>query len=125
MFLRMSSPICSDCTKEEEKIFDTVRQYLNENPGKGINEVSEATEVPLKKILKYIRDGRLEMTGALADQKLFTCDRCGTPISKGTLCDGCMINYQKAVQTMKEESSRAKLNAGMHSLPKNVDGKRK
>ena len=41
----------------DEKDFEKVRAYLDENPSADINEISEKTEVNTKKIIKFLHYG--------------------------------------------------------------------
>ena len=61
------SLICKDCIRAEEQEFEKVRDYLRENRGADINVVSEKTGVSTKKILRYLKEGRLQSTGRMGD----------------------------------------------------------
>ena len=120
MFTRIKSPICPEFTKKDDEMFQVLKNYLDENPGKGINAVSRDTGISIKKILKYIQEGRVEMTAGIAVDNPLSCMRCGTPVSVGTLCDECRIQYSHAVKDLREDSARARnakaMGTGMHSM---------
>jgi flagellar operon protein (TIGR03826 family) len=93
--------VCPECVKEEERMFFIVRDYLKENRRATINEVHEATEVPLTTIMKFLRDGRLS---TLDNPNLkFPCDSCGEPISEGRYCRSCKERLQKSLTQTKSE----------------------
>lgn len=85
--------ICLKCRREDEEDFQKVKKYLDENPGANISEVSEETEVDSKKIIEFLREGRLE----IADESniLLTCEKCGTSINTGRFCEKCTIEMQR------------------------------
>ncbi len=124
LFVRLNKPICPECEKEEEKAFDNLRDYLDKNPDQPMAVVSDNTGVPMRRILQYIRDGRLEMTMGIADENPLKCVRCGTPILIGTYCTPCQIKYTQDVQNMMDESIAAKKQTGMHYKPKRDEGKK-
>ena len=85
--------VCPTCRKDDEKDFQKVKEYLYENPGANIPEVSEATEVDAKKIIDFLRAGRLE----IADDSnlILECENCGTSIRTGRFCDKCASGLQR------------------------------
>ena len=46
--------ICYNCRKEDEKDYEKVKDYLRENSGATISDVSEATEVDTQKIIIFL-----------------------------------------------------------------------
>ena len=86
-FQYSGDPICNRCQGSVEEEYKRVKEYLYENPGASVGEVSEATEVSEKRILKFLREGRLE----IKDDTNFVldCERCGVSIKSGRYCDGC------------------------------------
>ena len=90
--------ICSDCIKEEEEEFEKVKGYLRENRGTGINIVSDETGVSIKKILKYLREGRLEITDEMVD--FLKCEKCGISIKSGQYCRNCLEKVSKDLSSV-------------------------
>lgn len=87
VFVRINRNICPDCLDKEEQEFEEVRRYLKENPGASVMEISEITGVHEDKILKWMREGRIDASYR-ADGRI-TCKRCGTSITAGNLCSKC------------------------------------
>ena len=56
--IRMES-ICWSYSIVEEEEFKLVKNYIKIHYGANINEVSKNTGVPVNKILKYVREGKL------------------------------------------------------------------
>jgi methionyl-tRNA synthetase len=70
----------------EEK-FQIVKEYIRENKGVGMREVSEACDVEMAQIQQWLREERLEVT---EDSAIFiTCESCGANIRSGKYCDSC------------------------------------
>lgn len=74
--------------KEEEAIFEQVRDYIMTHPKATVAQISEANDVSPTKLFEWIRDDRLEFSD---DSKYawFTCEKCGTKIQSGRLCNRC------------------------------------
>ena len=96
MFLQVNDPICTDCKKAEEAIFDLVKEYLRDHPRSTVGEVSEATGVSAKKIFGYLREGRIE----IAEGGGLNCMQCGVPIKTGQLCQQCFTKASKQIAGM-------------------------
>ncbi len=119
LFTYVKNSICPDCLKEEEETFQRVRAYLKEFPGQSISQVSEATGVPPRKISKYLRDGRLEVTDGLSG--FLTCMNCGKPIHTGKFCRECSTKLSKGFQSVAANPKETEKNGPrMHHL-KNKD----
>mgnify|MGYP000990056772 CR=1 FL=1 len=85
--------ICLKCRREDEDDFEIVKEYINENPGATISEVSEATEIDSKKIIEFLRQGRLEIKDE--NNIILKCERCGASIKTGRFCDKCVLEMQR------------------------------
>ncbi|MBU5676653.1 MerR family transcriptional regulator [Alkaliphilus sp. MSJ-5] len=93
VFAYIASEVCSRCANSDEDDFKKVKEYLYDNPGATIVEVSEETGVDEKKILRYLRESRIEIREE--DNLLLDCERCGAPIRSGRFCDPCIISMKK------------------------------
>ncbi|CCQ94662.1 conserved hypothetical protein [[Clostridium] ultunense Esp] len=85
--------ICLHCRREDEKDFKTIKEYIDGNPGANISEVSEETGVDTKKIIEFLREGRLEIKDE--HNLLLSCERCGASIKTGRFCEKCTAEMQK------------------------------
>lgn len=106
LFFQTSSPICPKCVEEEENIFLKVKKYIEENPDNTINMIVEHTEVSAKKILGYIRDGRLTISKGLSGE--IRCEKCDRPIESGKLCSSCSNTLAKDFNKIIDKSKTAK-----------------
>ncbi|MCF6465076.1 TIGR03826 family flagellar region protein [Clostridium sp. Cult2] len=85
--------ICLQCRREDEKDFKIIKEYIDENPGANISEVSEGTGVDTKKIIEFLREGRLEVEDE--HNLLLSCERCGASIKTGRFCEKCNSEMQR------------------------------
>lgn len=85
--------ICFSCRKSDELDYEKVRDYLHENPGANISDVSEATEVDTGKIIAFLRDGRLEI--GEGGNLILECEKCGVSITTGRFCNKCTSDLQR------------------------------
>jgi len=92
--------VCPACVKKEAEMFERVYEYVKENPNCSISEVSEACEVSTKRILQYIREGRIEASSGMQDDVV--CSQCGVPIRTGRMCGKCLSATSSKVSNMKE-----------------------
>jgi len=109
VFAYNGSEICSRCAGNDAEDFKKVKDYLYENPGATIVEVSEETGVDEKKILRYLRESKIEIIES--DNLLLDCQRCGKPIRSGRFCEGCVIEMKKeftSVLKSKDDQPKVK-----------------
>jgi len=79
--------LCEECKKLEEEEFERVRKFVREYPGATMQEVSEATEVSMQMIYKFVKDGRLEVSEG--SPIALQCENCGVRITSGRFCVNC------------------------------------
>ena len=107
IFHFINNSICDSCIKNEQEIYEKVRLHLKDRPGLSLMDLSNETGVSSKKILKYIKEGRLELLNPEAE-----CEKCSKKIKKGRFCQDCMDNLAKstfeAVAKFKSESKASK-----------------
>lgn len=103
VFNMTDKPVCPECIKNEERQFQVVKEFLEENRGSTLEEIVEATKVPVKRVQQFIKAGRLEGIegGGLK------CARCGTLILKGKYCNKCT---EKIVEVLNAPMSSNKKN---------------
>lgn len=82
----MDQKFCEKCSVNDDELFKRVREYIYDNPSCSIPEVAEATEVEENLILKFLRQGKLELKGEGVG---YGCERCGISITSGRYCDKC------------------------------------
>lgn len=64
LFSFLARGICPECIDLREERFQTVREWLRDNPGGSIMGACQATGVEERLVAEFIREGRLEFAGA-------------------------------------------------------------
>lgn len=94
IFTYISRPICNNCMDLEENEFKIVKEYIYDNPGASISEVAQATEVSVERIMRFLREERLEISSEHSNLML-ECERCGRAIKSGRFCENCKVEMNK------------------------------
>lgn len=114
LFVQTVRDICPKCYQEVEQEYEKCARFLRkrENRGANIHQVSEATEVSVKQITRFIKEGRISVDG---NPNLgYPCEICGILIRTGNMCDACMkglkheISQQLEVDQRLEQEARAR-----------------
>jgi flagellar operon protein (TIGR03826 family) len=108
-------PICPVCSEKDETDFKQVKEYLYNNPGASMSEVSTALDVSVEKITRYLREGRLEIVGGDGNL-ILECESCGKSIKTGRFCQECQKELTKDFKSTARQMNE--------SLPKDDDVKR-
>ena len=119
LFNRIITSVCPACEKKDEEVFQKLRAYIEENPNCTITQASDATDVSHRRILMYIREGRLEMSKGMQDE--VTCGKCGIPIQRGNYCEKCVVNMALELQDTYTYGEKKKHR--MHIGSKRITGK--
>ena len=99
--------LCNECFEKEQVDFQKVKDYLEENPGATLMEVSLNTGIDLRTINRFLREGRLEAEGVILNDSDITCEQCGKPIGSGRYCEDCLRKLQNE---LKEAAARLEKN---------------
>ncbi|WP_053218572.1 TIGR03826 family flagellar region protein [Virgibacillus senegalensis] len=110
LFVSGVRSICQDCYKEEERAYTTVYNYLRprKNRQATIPEIVEATGVDEEIIYKFIKEKRLRPSQF--PNLTYPCDRCGTMISDGNLCNNCLTEMQADLDEQRKLDEIARRN---------------
>ncbi|BCN29644.1 flagellar protein [Anaeromicropila herbilytica] len=107
-------PLCQGCMKTMDDKFATVKEYIYEHPGVGMQEVSEEMDVPLNQIKKWIREERLCFAEDSASG--IECESCGAMIKTGRFCAKCKDNMANTLNSVyhldSPISTKDKINTG-------------
>lgn len=106
IFNKINVPICPDCIKKEEELFDEVRLLIKDNPLIDIDKVIEDTGVTKRKLIKWIKEDKLvlELHGADA----LSCSKCGKPLTHGKICKKCANRMQETVNIISNSMKKEK-----------------
>ncbi len=99
IFNYLGGPIlCQACRENMESKFQEVKEFIRENPGVSIQEVSETCDVPTAQIQQWLREERLEVTENSAIY--LNCESCGASIRTGKFCEKCKLNMTMGFQSI-------------------------
>ncbi|AIW41961.1 MULTISPECIES: TIGR03826 family flagellar region protein [Paenibacillus] len=125
LFIKNVRGICQNCIKEIEFEYERCVKHIRENKGIHMHELSEATEVSVKQITTFIREGRISI--ANAPNMTYPCEVCGIPIREGHMCDSCRTRLTKDLhQAVRESSNQDQSNnmgSGTYSAIDKLRGK--
>jgi flagellar operon protein (TIGR03826 family) len=110
---------CSRCSSNEDDLFLKAREFIYDNPDTNVMEVTEELEIEEDLILKWLRQGRLELRGEGVG---YPCDRCGKSIKTGRFCESCQAELKSGFneafgidkKSKKPEQKSEKDAHGMH-----------
>ncbi|WP_238323103.1 flagellar protein [Gorillibacterium massiliense] len=94
--MRTPAELCPACVRELDEHCERCVKYIKENSGTTLQELSEATEIPVKQIIRFIREGRISLVRT--PNLHYPCESCGEPIQEQTLCDSCRQRMAKEIQ---------------------------
>lgn len=104
IFVKGFAEVCPVCVKDIDQQYERCLKYLRENKGAAIQELSEVTEVSIKQITKFIREGRISLVNA--PNMSYPCEVCGTLIRENKMCDLCRNKLVKDVRNNTEDERR-------------------
>jgi hypothetical protein len=90
--------ICPRCKADDKRDFDRVRDYVYENKGSTIIEVSEALDIKPSIIEGFLRAGRLEIPEGSAI--FIHCEQCNKEIRSGRFCPDCAEHMTAKMKEM-------------------------
>jgi flagellar operon protein (TIGR03826 family) len=105
LYAKNPKDLCPACVKEIELQYETCSKYLRENKGSTIQQLSDATETPVKQIVKFIREGRIAINNM--PNISYPCEVCGTEIRESNICESCRSRLAKDVSNIEEDRKRA------------------
>lgn len=95
------TPLCPACMKKLDEKYAEVKEYIYDNPGASINEVSEANEVSVNQIKKWVREEKLSFA---EDSPVgLECEGCGKMIKTGRFCKECKNRMVKELDSFREK----------------------
>jgi predicted transcriptional regulator len=103
IYARSIHPICPACYKMIEDQFDVCHAILKKNREMQIEELSEKSNVPLSRILKFIKEGRFIRTGF--QHFILQCASCKGPTNEDTLCNHCKKLFLEKKETQKDKKT--------------------
>jgi flagellar operon protein (TIGR03826 family) len=102
LYVKNPMMLCVACIKDLNDEYQKCADYLRKQRTCTIYELSEDTGVSVKQITRFIREGRLSITGA--PNMGFPCESCNTLVRQGTLCDDCRSRLTKGFGSLQEDA---------------------
>jgi flagellar operon protein (TIGR03826 family) len=106
LYLKNVMDMCQPCVRELEHQYEICVKYLRENRGITIQELSDATDISIKEITRFIREGRISI--ANAPNMMYPCEICGTLIRESNMCESCRSRLRKDFTNAAQEIAPAK-----------------
>ncbi|WP_025688181.1 TIGR03826 family flagellar region protein [Paenibacillus zanthoxyli] len=103
IYIKNVIELCQSCVKELEHQYEICVKYLREHRTATIQELSDATEISIKEITRFIREGRISI--ANAPNMMYPCEVCGTLIREGHMCDSCRSRLTKDLMNASKEAA--------------------
>lgn len=110
--------LCPKCRYEDDGDFKIVKEYLYDNPGADIKAVAQDTEVEVRKILQYLKEGRISITAG-SENTALSCERCDASINIGKYCNKCVNEMKKEINGAIDSSRKGKEAIESNSSSKN------
>lgn len=98
--------LCPKCRNDDSEDLKNVKNYLYDNPGASIKSVSEETGVAHSKILKFLREEKIEIS-ADSENMILDCERCGKAIRSGKYCDQCVNELKSEFKNIAASMTEA------------------
>lgn len=115
VFVYIHTNLCPACKKNEEEDFLKVNAYLRDHPQITIFELSEETGVDEVRIVKWVREGRIE--GKSYPGLAVSCERCGKLVQSGRYCIQCSNELARGFtdqEKREEKQSPDEIRAKFH-----------
>lgn len=98
--------VCQTCYKEEDAKFKKVYEFIRkrENRTATMQEVEDATGVDKDLIMRWIKIGKLKV--AHMENLGYKCERCGSTIKVGKLCEPCKKGISSELTQLQKEEER-------------------
>ncbi|AIQ65890.1 flagellar protein [Paenibacillus stellifer] len=93
LYVKNVMELCQPCIKELEQQYEACVKYIREHKNTDIQELSDATEVSIKEITRFIKEGRISI--ANAPNMMYPCEVCGRLIRESHMCDDCRTRLRK------------------------------
>jgi flagellar operon protein (TIGR03826 family) len=102
LFSRQKQNICPNCFNEIEKEYQACVTYLKENKNCTLQHLSDETEVSIRQITQFIREGRINISNN--PNMGIPCDSCGELTRSGSICDSCRDKLQRDMRLAQSQA---------------------
>lgn len=110
------SPLCPACEKKLDDKYHQVKEYIYDNPGATINQVSEENDVSVNQIKKWVREEKLSFSD---DSPVgLACESCGKTIKTGRFCKECKSKVASGLENLIEKPKPVEIKKDPRENPK-------
>lgn len=106
IMVKLARDICPKCFREEEELFQKVKNFLRIHSGASVAQVAENVGCSEEQVQIFINSGRLERVGL--KKVAHPCQLCQAVIHEGVLCSECKKKLKDQVKTLKEPAREEK-----------------
>lgn len=117
LFSKHFREVCNQCHQELELDYERCIEYLRKNKGLNIQQLADETEISVKQITRWVREGRISLMDA--PNLTYPCEVCGTLIRESNMCDKCRGKLQKDIRNVQSGPSSASMdyrNGGAYQI---------
>lgn len=114
IFVKGIRDICPNCVKKQEEQYERCAEYLRHHKGITLYELSEAVDVPVRQITKFIREGRISIENA--PNMSYPCEVCGEMIRENSMCESCRSRLIRDMAQALEEKRENSASSGRESI---------
>ncbi len=100
IMVKLARDVCPKCFREEEELFQKVKNFLRTNPGASVVQVAEHAACSEEQVQAFINSGRLERVGLR--KVAHPCQLCQKIIYEGVMCPECKKDLKDQVNNLKE-----------------------
>lgn len=105
LFAKGFRDVCNACHLELEQEYERCIEYLRKNRGLNIQQLSDETEISIKQITRWVREGRISLKDA--PNMSYPCEVCGTLIRESSMCESCRTRLQKDFRNAQASTAAA------------------
>ncbi|ONI39582.1 hypothetical protein AN639_05960 [Candidatus Epulonipiscium fishelsonii] len=106
--------MCTNCKQADDDYFLIVKEFLRDNPSASAEMINSETDVPVKIIKEFIKEGRLEISDK--SPLAVDCERCGKKSTTGRICPACKSEIAMELNSTNKnlKSSQKQLKPAEH-----------
>ena len=94
LYMETGQRMCRDCYEKELEDENTVATFVRDHDKATVKEICDGTGVKERVVMRMVRAGRFIESGIAIS---YPCESCGTPITRGRLCEKCNNNIMQQV----------------------------
>ncbi len=106
IMVKLARDVCPTCFRDEEELFQKVKNFLRSNPGASVVQVAEHAGCKEEQVQAFINSGRLERVGLR--KVAHPCQLCQKIIYEGVMCPECKKDLKDQVNNLKEPRPETK-----------------